>query len=334
MAANFMLAAKMGLAQKIDRDRETKASFNERLLDLNNKKREWLFQSYMSGSADRKKSVAAKAAMIKQAMTDGFSKQSAMLLEASGELGDHLSRISDLKGKGEFNRERVKAMDRLVMESLDGRSDEEKTAALDYLRQGSLNYQNESEFQDEFINAIFSANPKSLQKATELYSNVMSSSGGGLDFGPTGLSTRVLGDYSSTMRAQIDKAIARNVEGYLGDAKLVFREDGSTSWTGTDSGAAQKIVKTMADVVEASYYNPEETGDWKSVIGVMADNIGLQSEVQGLKIKDYKVSTSLDFVPPSATPPGPNPIPSAADPASNNNVDPLDDDDNLLNNQG
>lgn len=327
-----MLAAKMGLAQKIDRDRETKASFNERLLDLNNKKREWLFQSYMSGSADRKKSVAAKAAMIKQAMTDGFSKQSAMLLEASGELGDHLSRISDLKGKGEFNRERVKAMDRLVMESLDGRSDEEKTAALDYLRQGSLNYQNESEFQDEFINAIFSANPESLQKATELYSNVMSSSGGGLDFGPTKLSTRVLGDYSATMRAQIDKAIAQNVAGYLSKANLV-QQGNSYTWTGADAGAAQKIVKDMAAVVEKSYYNPEEIGDWKSVIGVMADNIGKQANVPNLKVSDYKVSTSLDFVPPSATPPGPNPIPSAADPASNNNVDPLDVPNNLLNNR-
>ena len=332
MAANFMLAAKMGLAQKIDRDRETKASSNERLLALNNKKREWLFQSYMTGSADRKKSVAAKAAMIKQAVTDGFSKESAMLLEASGELGDHLSRISDLKGKGEFNQERVHAMDRLVMKSLDGRSDEEKTAALDYLRQGSLNYQNESEFQDEFINAIFSANPESLQKATELYSNVMSSSGGGLDFGPTGLSTRVLGDYSSTMRAQIDKAIAQNVAGYLSKATLV-QQGNSYTWTGADAGAAQKIVKDMAAVVEKSYYNPEEIGDWKSVIGVMADNIGKQANVPNLKVSDYKVSTSLDFVPPSATPSDPSTIPSGADPESNNNVDPLDDDDNLLNNQ-
>ena len=327
-----MLAAKMGLAQKIDRDRETKASFNERLLDLNNKKREWLFQSYMTGSADRKKSVKARAAMIKQAVTDGFSKESAMLLEASGELGDHLSRISDLKGKGEFNQERVHAMDRLVMKSLDGRSDEEKTAALDYLRQGSLNYQNESEFQDEFINAIFSANPESLQKATELYSNVMSSSGGGLDFGPTKLSTRVLGDYSATMRAQIDKAIAQNVAGYLSKATLV-QQGNSYTWTGADAGAAQKIVKDMAAVVEKSYYNPEEIGDWKSVIGVMADNIGKQANVPNLKVSDYKVSTSLDFVPPSATPSDPSTIPSGADPESNNNVDPLDDDDNLLNNQ-
>ena len=89
----------------------------------------------------------------------------------------------------------------------------------------------------------------------------------------------------------------------------------------------------MAAVVEKSYYNPEEIGDWKSVIGVMADNIGKQANVPNLKVSDYKVSTSLDFVPPSATPPGPNPIPSAADPASNNNVDPLDVPNNLLNNR-
>ena len=327
MALNIPLAFKMGLARKLERDSEKENALKDRIAALNDRKREWIFQSYMTGTADRKKSVKARASMIKQAVTDGFSKESATLLEASGELGDHLSRISKLKEKGEYNRERVKAMDRLVMKSLKGRSDEEKTAALNYLQQGDLNYQNESEFQDEFINAIFSANPDSLQKATEIYSDVMSSGGGGLDFGPTGLSTRVLGDYSATMRAQIDKAIARNVEGYLGDAKLVFREDGSTSWTGTDSGAAQKIVKDMADIVEASYYNPEETGDWKSVIGVMADNIGLQSEVQGLKIKDYKVSTSPDFIPPAPSPGGPSPLPSGAEPPGSD-----DDDETILDN--
>ena len=102
MAANLGLAFKMGLAKKLDRDSEEKNAKLKRIQALNDRKREWLFQSYMTGSADRKKSVKARASMIKQAVTDGFSKESATLLEASGELGDHLSRIANLKQKGEF----------------------------------------------------------------------------------------------------------------------------------------------------------------------------------------------------------------------------------------
>ena len=327
MAANLGLAFKMGLAKKLDRDSEEKNAKLKRIQALNDRKREWLFQSYMTGSADRKKSVKARASMIKQAVTDGFSKESATLLEASGELGDHLSRIANLKQKGEFNQDRVKAMDRLVMKSLKGRSDEEKTAALNYLQQGDLNYQNESEFQDEFINAIFSANPDSLQKATEIYSDVMSSGGGGLDFGPTGLSTRVLGDYSATMRAQIDKAIAQNVAGYLSKANLVQQGD-SYSWTGADAGAAQDIVREMAAEVEKRYYDPAETGDWKSVIGIMAENIGKQANVPNLKVSDYKVSTSPDFVPPTSNPNTlpPPPLDSGAEPEDD------EDDETILDN--
>jgi len=317
MAANFMLAAKMGLAQKIDRDRETKASFNERLLDLNNKKREWLFQSYMTGTADRKKSVKARASMIKQAVTDGFSKESAMLLEASGELGDHLSRIADLRQKGKYNRERVKRMDSLVMESLKDRSDEEKTTALNYLRQGDLNYQDESKFQDEFINAIFSANPESLQKATEIYSNVMSSGGGGLDFGPTGLSTRVLGDYDITMRSGINKLIEDKVEGIFGSSTFV-RDGNTLRLVGENAPAAQDLLNEMSVVVRNQYYDPSQGGDWKDVIDIMAMNLSAQREA-GLKVKEFKVSTlnPNDFK---------KTLPNYSNNNNNNNND--DDDDN------
>ena len=333
MALNIPLAFKMGLARKLERDSEKENALKDRIAALNDRKREWLFQSYMTGSADRKKSVKARASMIKQAVTDGFSKESATLLEASGELGDHLSRISKLKEKGEYNRERVKAMDKLVINTLKRRPKEEQIAALKYIAQGNLNYEDESEFQDEFINAIFSANPDSLQKATEIYSDVMSSGGGGLDFGPTGLSTRVLGDYSATMRAQIDKAIAQNVAGYLSKANLVQQGD-SYSWTGADAGAAQDIVREMAAEVEKRYYDPAETGDWKSVIGIMAENIGKQANVPNLKVSDYKVSTLPDFVPPASSPGGPSTLPSGAEPLGGNDDDddPLNDPSNILNN--
>ena len=314
MAANLGLAFKMGLAKKLDRDSEEKNAKSKRIQALNDRKREWLFQSYMTGTADRKKSVKARASMIKQAVTDGFSKESAMLLEASGELGDHLSRIADLRQKGKYNRERVKRMDSLVMESLKGRSDEEKTTALNYLRQGDLNYQDESKFQDEFINAIFSANPESLQKATEIYSNVMSSGGGGLDFGPTGLSTRVLGDYDITMRSGINKLIEDKVEGIFGSSTFV-RDGNTLRLVGENAPAAQDLLNEMSVVVRNQYYDPSQGGDWKDVIDIMAMNLSAQREA-GLKVKEFKVSTL-----------NPNDFKKTLPNYSNNNNNNNDDDD-------
>ena len=295
MALNIPLAFKMGLARKLERDSEKENALKDRIAALNDRKREWIFQSYMTGTAERKKSVKARASMIKQAVRDGFSKESAMLLEASGELGDHLSRIVDLKKKGEFNRERVVRMDTLVMESLAGRSDEEKTAAQRYLREGGFNYQDESQFQDEFVNAIFSANPESLQKATEIYSNVMSSGGGGLDFGPTGLSTRSLGDYDISMRSGINKLIEDKVEGIFGSSTFV-RDGNTTTLIGENGPKAQELLNEMSLVVRNQYYDPNQGGDWKDVIDIMAMNLSSQREA-GLKVREFKVSTvnPIDF---------------------------------------
>ena len=290
-----MLAAKMGLAQKIDRDRETKASFNERLLDLNNKKREWLFQSYMTGSADRKASVAGRSALIKKAMGVGFTKEAAYLLESNGELGEQLSRIAKLKEKGKLNKEKVNLMSKLVTDTLKRRPKEEQIAALKYIAQGDLNFGTESEFEDEFINAIFSADPNSLNKATELYSTVMAGGGGGgIDFGASGLSSRAFGDYDTTLRAGIDKTIASKVQGFFGADTFVYGSNDSVSFKGKDKGAAQELFNKMSRIVEQRYYDPSVIGDWKSVINDMADNLGKQAR-SSIPVRDYVISTDPNF---------------------------------------
>ena len=304
MAIKLPLAFKMGLAQNIERDRIAESDRKERIQALNDKKREWLFTSFMTDSAARKKSAGSRLSLIKQAVTDGFSKEAAMLLESSGELADHVKRIDKLKLDGEYNRETVKRMSNLVLEALADRPEEEQIAAQKYIMQGNLNYKSESEFEDEFINAIFSADPNSLNKATKLYSNVMAGGGGGgLDFDPTGISTRGLKDYGSTERASINKLIASNVASYLGDSAIVTFDGKTTSWKGADAVAAQDLSRRMAEIVEERYYDSSRGGDWKSVIGVMSANLSRQARIDGLKVKDYVISTEDPdvFVPPVPT---------------------------------
>jgi len=304
MAIKLPLAFKMGLAQNIERDRIAESDRKERIQALNDKKREWLFTSFMTDSAARKKSAGSRFSLIKQAVTDGFSKEAAMLLESSGELADHVKRIDKLKLDGEYNLETVKRMSQLVLDTLADRPEEEQIAAQKYIMQGNLNYKSESEFEDEFINAIFSADPNSLGKATKLYSNVMAGGGGGgLDFSPTGLSTRGLKTYGPAQRASVNKLIASNVAGYLGKNAIVTFDGGTTSWKGPDAVAAQDLTRRMNEVAEEIYYNSTKGGDILSVVGVMSANLSRQAKVDGLKVKDYVISTEAPdvFVPPVPT---------------------------------
>ena len=154
-------------------------------------------------------------------------------------------------------------------------------------------------FEDEFINAIFSADPNSLNKATELYSTVMAGGGGGgVDFGASGLSSRSFGDYEATERSNIDKLIASKVQGFFGVDTFVYGSNDSVSFKGKDKGAAQELFNKMSRIVEQRYYDPSVAGDWKSVINDMADNLGKQAR-SSIPVRDYVISTDPNFIIPT-----------------------------------
>tara|TARA_R110000764_G_scaffold234627_1_gene328588 strand:- start:13 stop:1008 length:996 start_codon:yes stop_codon:yes gene_type:complete len=288
------LALKVGFADAIQKSEDRQAAKEERIQKLNDAKRQWLFTTYQEGKSARAKSVTARKSMIKKAMGIGFSKEAAYLLESSGELGEQLSRITKLKDKGKFNQDKVTLMSEMVTDTLKGRPKEKQIAALKYIAQGDLNFSSASEFEDEFINAIFSADPDSLGKATKLYSNVMAGGGGGgLDFGSSGLSTRAFGDYDTTLRAGVDKLIASKVQGFFGENTITI-DDGSINYKGANGRAAQKLFNDMSKIVEDNYYDPSVGGDWKAVVNVMADNLSKQAN-SDIKVGDYKISVDPNF---------------------------------------
>ena len=295
MAINLPLGLKMGFARNIERDRKEEEDAKANIKELNNLKRQWLFTTYQTDRAANSKSAKARSSLIKKAMGVGFTKEAAYLLESNGELGEQLSRIADLKGKGKLNKEKVNLMSKLVTDTLKRRPKEEQIAALKYIAQGDLNFGTKSEFEDEFINAIFSADPNSLNKATELYSTVMAGGGGGgVDFGASGLSSRSFGDYEATERSNIDKLIASKVQGFFGVDTFVYGSNDSVSFKGKDKGAAQELFNKMSRIVEQRYYDPSVAGDWKSVINDMADNLGKQAR-SSIPVRDYVISTDPNF---------------------------------------
>ena len=288
------LGLKMGLAANIQEAEDAQKAKDKRIEALNDAKRKWLFTSYQTDKAAQKKSVAARSAAIKQARTYGFTKEAAMLLEASGELATQNDRLKQLKKAGKLDTDQVNKMSEMVMASLKDRPVEEKNAALTYIAQGDLNFSSASEFEDEFINAIFSADPDSLKKATKLYSDVMAGGGGGgLNFGPSGLSSRSFGDYDTTLSLSVDKLIANKVSGFFGDDTITF-DGGIVSYKGDDAIAAQKLFNGMSKRAKDNYYDPSVGGDWKASIDVMADNLGKQA-ASNIKVKDYVLSVDPDF---------------------------------------
>jgi len=299
MAINLPLGLKMGFARNIERDRKEEEDAKANIKELNNLKRQWLFTTYQTDRAANSKSAKARSSLIKKAMGVGFTKEAAYLLESNGELSVQLSRIAKLGDQGKLNKEKVKLMSKLVMDTLKRRPEEERIAALNYIAQGDLNFGTKSEFEDEFINAIFSADPNSLNKATELYSTVMAGGGGGgIDFGASGLSSRAFGDYDTTLRAGIDKTIASKVQGFFGADTFVYGSGDSVSFKGKDKGAAQELFNKMSRIVEQRYYDPSVAGDWKSVINDMADNLGKQAR-SSIPVRDYVISTDPNFIIPT-----------------------------------
>jgi len=299
MAINLPLGLKMGFARNIERDRKEEEDAKANIKELNNLKRQWLFTTYQTDRAANSKSAKARSSLIKQATGFGFSKKAAMVLESSGELGGHLERIKKLKLAGLYNGNQVKVISNLILESLNKRPEEEQKAALNYFAQGDLNFNNSSEMEDEFINAIFSADPDSLNKATELYSTVMAGGGGGgVDFGASGLSSRSFGDYEATQRSNIDKLIASKVQGFFGVDTFVYGSNDSVSFKGKDKGAAQELFNKMSRIVEQRYYDPSVAGDWKSVINDMANNLGKQAR-SSIPVRDYVISTDPNFIIPT-----------------------------------
>ena len=299
MLRNLPLGLKLGFARNIERDRKEEEDAKANIKELNNLKRQWLFTTYQTDRAANSKSAKARSSLIKKAMGVGFTKDAAYLLESNGELSVQLSRIAKLGDQGKLNKEKVKLMSKLVMDTLKRRPEEERIAALNYIAQGDLNFGTKSEFEDEFINAIFSADPNSLNKATELYSTVMAGGGGGgVDFGASGLSSRSFGDYEATERSNIDKLIASKVQGFFGVDTFVYGSNDSVSFKGKDKGAAQELFNKMSRIVEQRYYDPSVAGDWKSVINDMADNLGKQAR-SSIPVRDYVISTDPNFIIPT-----------------------------------
>jgi len=292
------LGFQMGLGAYARSEMDKEALVVARVQELNDKKRQWLFTSYQTDRAARSKTVAARKTLIKKAMGEGFSKKAAYLLESTGELSEQLSRISELKSKGKYNREKVILMSDMVLQTLEDKPEEQQAAALAYIAQGDLNFSSTSEFEDEFVNAIFSADPDSLKKATELYSDVMAGGGaGGLNFGSLGLSSRPFGDYGTTQRAGVDKLIAQRTEGFFKESTFTYSNNGEdVRFKGEDKEAAQDLFNKMNKVIEESYYDPSMVGDWKASIDIMARNLKLQSDA-GLKVNEYVISADPNFEP-------------------------------------
>jgi len=292
MAINLPLAVKVGLSKSIKRARKKEEDANENIKELNNLKRQWLFTTYQTDTAADRKTVTERMKKIKQATLLGFSKESAALLEASGELDLQLPRLKKLYADGDLNGDNVKKISSLVMESLKDNSDK-ATAALKYLAQGDFKIAKPSEFQDEFINAIFSADPDSLEKAATILQKTRSGRGGTSFEGfTTEYNTRVYETYESKER-QIDNLIAQRILPLFGSGLEMRSTKDGMVYSGDAKAAAGNITNAMKNVIKENFNSPLVLGDYTDSIETMTENLRIQIESVGagdIKYDDLKVS--------------------------------------------
>ena len=278
------LGFKLGVAQNIRETKEKEEKKADRIANLRDEQRKFLFTSFMTNRVEDKKVVAQRMSKIRQATLLGFSKDAATLLEASGELDLQLPRLKKLATEGKLNKKNVRKMSNLVMESL--KDDSAKaTAAINYLAQGNLNISNSSDFQDEFISAIFSADPDSVDRAATIYQK-SSSRGGTPSFSgfTTEYNTRAYEAYENKEK-QIDSLIKARILNLFGDGlELVSVGDGTVQYKGSASFAANKVTNDMKDIIKLRFNDPTVPGDYTDDIEIMATNLAVQTEG---KLIDY-----------------------------------------------
>jgi len=286
------LGFKLGVAQNIRETKEKEEKKADRIANLRDEQRKFLFTSFMTNRVEDKKVVAQRMSKIRQATLLGFSKDAATLLEASGELDLQLPRLKKLDADGDLNRNNVKKISSLVMESLKDNSDK-ATAALKYLAQGDFKIAKPSEFQDEFINAIFSADPDSLEKAATILQKTRSGRGGTSFEGfTTEYNTRVYETYESKEK-QIDNLIAQRILPLFGSGLEMRSTKDGMVYSGDAKAAAGNITNAMKNVIKENFNSPLVLGDYTDSIETMTENLRIQIESVGagdIKYDDLKVS--------------------------------------------
>ena len=300
MAINLKVALG-GAAAQYNKNVQDEKDF---LAEMSAKRRAYLLDKGDKNFAEIKKEVAASKGRVKKALNFGFSQEAALILETTGQLGSHLTRLAKEEEKtGAINKNAIRRVSKFVTDNV---TPDLQADVLRYMSTGGYP-QDIDELQDKFMTIMLSVTGDH-NEAAKILQNLSPEAS---PIGPVDFQTRALTDMGVTERNSVIKNIQATISGYVDKANI----NDSGTWVGTNAGAAQRIQNEILQEYEKQRANPGYGGDIGDVLSIAVKSIQRQVSAPNA---DLSKITIFNPLPPLPT------LPLPIDPDD----DPLDEDQN------
>lgn len=252
------------------RDMDLRDSRREIADQLSLAKRKYLFETGMDKLKTLREKREGRVAKIRMAEGFGFTREAAIILDASGQLDSQLSRLSKMDDS-DINRENIRRISEVVVQKV---SPEHRAEILQTMASQNTNFDS-AEIADRFINAVYSSAEGSLEKAQSILAEFDSDTPVAtepLDLGFRGLKTMTPGD-TNTVNKLVDNVISSNF------GNLVKRDPQTNTLTYEGEAAPQvgRIRRQLIEAYEDMYYNPEYRQSPVTGLMDLAEGIAYQS---------------------------------------------------------
>jgi hypothetical protein len=252
------------------RDMELRDSRREIADQLSLAKRKYLFETGMDKLKTLREKREGRVAKIRMAEGFGFTREAAIILDASGQLDSQLSRLSKMDDS-DINRENIRRISEVVIQKV---SPEHRAEILQTMASRNTNFDS-AEIADRFVNAVYSSAEGSLEKAQSILSEFDSSAPVAtepLDLGFRGLKT-ITPEDTNTINKLVDNVISSNF------GNLVKRDSqtGNLTYEGEAAPQVGRIRRQLIEAYQDMYYNPEYRQSPVTGLMDLAEGIAYQS---------------------------------------------------------
>lgn len=252
------------------RDMELRDARREITDQLDLAKRKYLFETGMDKLKTLREKREGRVAKIRMAEGFGFTREAAIILDASGQLDSQLSRLSKMDDS-DINRENIRRISEVVIQKV---SPEYRADVLQTMASQNTNFDS-AEIADRFVNAVYSSAEGSLEKAQSILAEFDSSAPVAtepLDLGFRGLKT-ITPEDTNTINKLVDNVISSNF------GNLVKRDSqtGNLTYEGEAAPQVGRIRRQLIEAYQDMYYNPEYRQSPVTGLMDLAEGIAYQS---------------------------------------------------------
>ena len=267
------------------RDMELRDARREIAEKLELAKRQHIFETGMDKLKTLREKRGERVAKIRMAEGFGFTREAAIILDASGQLDSQLSRLSKMDDS-DINRENIRRISEVVIQKV---SPEHRAEILQTMASQNTNF-NSAEIADRFINAVYSSAEGSLEKAQSILAEFDSDTPVATD--PLDLDFRGLKvltpEDTNTINRLVDSIISSNF------GNLVKRDPqtGDSFYEGDDAPHIGRIKRELIKAYKSIYDDSDTKQEPVAVLMDLADGIAYQSMTLAKPPSEIQVITN------------------------------------------